>query len=322
MKDLRAIFAGAALALICGAAQAQAYPSHPIRLVVPYPAGGGTDFFARLAGAKMTEDLGQQILIDNRPGATTIIGAEAVTKSAPDGYTVLLGDTATYAVNPSLYKKLPYDPIKDLDPVTLTVRASLLLVVNNDLPVHSVKELLAYAKSKSGQLNYGSPGAGSPHHLAMEMFKQRTGINATHIPYKGAAPAVQDLIAGQIQLMFIDLGSGGPQIRAGKVRALAIADDKRLASMPDLPTVVEAGYSGFEAYAWQGFTVPTGTPKEIISLLNREYAKVAADPVIQQKLRDVGFEPIPSTPEQLTARIKSEQVKWAKVIKEGNITIE
>ena len=303
-------------------AAAQAYPNRAMRLIVPYPAGGGTDFFARLVGAKMSDNMRQQMLIENRPGATTMIGAELVAKSPPDGYTILLGDTATYAVNPALIKKLSYDPLKDFDPVSLTVRASLLLVINDAMPVRSVKELIEYAKARPDTLNFGSPGAGSPHHLAMELLKQRTGISVTHVPYKGAAPATQDLIGGQIQLMFLDLGTGGPQVRSGKVRALAIGDDRRLAAMPDLPTVSEAGVPGFEAYAWQGFALPAGSPKEAVATLNREFAKAAADSTVQQKLREVGFESIPSTPEQMTARIKSEQVKWAKVIKDGNISID
>lgn len=311
-----------AIALASALAGAQTYPNKALRLIVPYPAGGGTDFFARLVGAKMGESMGQQILVENRPGATTIIGTEAAAKAAPDGYTVLLGDTATYSANPALYKKLPYDPLKDLEPVSLTVRASLLLVVNNALPVKSVRELIEYARARPGQLNYGSPGTGSPHHLAMELLKQRTGIAVTHVPYKGAAPATQDLIGGQIQLMFLDLGTGGPHVKAVKVRALAIGDEKRLASMPELPTVSESGVTGFEAYAWQGFSLPAGTPKGVVATLNREYAKAAADQVVQQKLREVGFEPIPGSPEQMTAHIKSEQVKWAKVVKDGNITID
>ena len=245
-------FAAIALRLSL-AAQAQVYPAKQLRLVVPYPAGGGTDFFARTVGAQLAVQLGQPVVVENRPGAATIIGAEAVAKSAPDGYTLLLGDTATFAVNPSLYKKLPYDPSKDLSPVTMTGRFALLLVVNPaKLKADSVKELVEMAKQASGRIDYASPGPGSPHHLAMEMFKQRTGTQFTHVPYKGAAPAIQDLLSGQVPLMFLDLAAGAPQIKAGKLKALAVASDKRIAALPDLVTVGEAGIDGFRSLGVAG----------------------------------------------------------------------
>lgn len=312
--------AGAAFA---GNGFAQSYPTKPIRLVVPYPPGGGTDFFARTVAAKMSEDLGQQIIVENKPGASTMIGAESVAKSsAPDGYSVLLGDNATYAVNPSLYKKMPYDPLKDLAPVTLTARFALLLVVHPSVPVNTVQEFVALAKSQPGQLNFGSPGPGSPHHLAMELFEQRAGIDLTHVPYKGGAPATQDLLGGRIPTMFLDLATAAPHIKAGKLRALAVANATRLASMPDLPTVAELGYAGYEATAWQGFTVPAGTPAPIIARLNAAYAKAAADQSVRQRLNEAGAELIPSSPEALAAFMRSETAKWAKTIKDGNITVE
>jgi tripartite-type tricarboxylate transporter receptor subunit TctC len=322
MPSVRLVFSVIAL-LMSVAAQAQVYPAKPIRLVVPYPAGGGTDFFARTVGAQLAQQLGQPIAVENRPGAATIIGAEVVAKSAPDGYTLLLGDTATFAVNPTLYKKLPYDPSKDLSPITMTGRFALLLVVNPaKMRATSVRELVENAKKTPGKLDYASPGPGSPHHLAMEMFKQQTGTEFTHVPYKGAAPAIQDLLSGQIPLMFLDLAAGAPQIKAGKLKALAVASDKRIAALPDLPTVAESGVAGFEAWAWQVLAVPAGTPKEIVARLGAEYRKAINVPELRQKLIDAGIDPLQSSPGDASAYIRSETLKWAKVISEGKITVE
>jgi tripartite-type tricarboxylate transporter receptor subunit TctC len=322
MLLVRAFLAALAL-LLSFAAQAQVYPSKPIRLIVPYPAGGGTDFFARTVGAQLAAQFGQPVIVENKPGAATIVGAEAAAKSPGDGYTLLLGDTATFAVNPSLYKKLPYDPSKDLTPVTMTGRFALLLVVNPaKLKAGSVMELIETAKQASGKIDYASPGAGSPHHLAMELFKQRTGAQFTHVPYKGAAPAVQDLLAGQVPLMFLDLAAGAPQIKAGKLRALAVASDKRIAALPDLVTVGEAGVPGFEAWAWQVLAVPETTPRDIVARINAEYRKAIALPDLRQKLIDAGIDPLQSSPQDASAYIRSEALKWAKVISEGRISVE
>jgi len=324
MLSTRLILCALALAATFAApAHAQVYPAKPIRLVVPYPANDGTDFFARLVGAQLSTQLGQPVVVENRPGAATIIGAEAVAKSAPDGYTLLLGDTATFAVNPSLYKKLPYDPSKDLTAVTMTGRFALLLVVNpTKLKVGSVAELVERAKQASGKIDYASPGPGSPHHLAMEMFKQQTGTQFTHVPYKGSAPAVQDLLGGQIPLMFLDLAAGAPQIKSGKLRALAVASDKRISALPDLPTVAESGVPGFEAWAWQVLAVPETTPRPIVDRLNAEFRKAVSLPEIRQKLVDAGIDPLQSSPADASAYIRSETLKWAKVISEGKITVE
>ena len=322
LQVVRAAVAAIAALLAC-TGQAQVYPAKPIRLVVPYPAGGGTDFFARTVGAQLSSQLGQQIVVENRPGAATIIGAESVAKSPPDGYTLLLGDTATFAVNASLYKKLPYDPVKDLAPVTMTGRFALLIVVNpSKLSAASVQQLVEHAKKAPADLAYASPGPGSPHHLAMEMFKQRAGVHFTHVPYKGAGPAIQDLLGGQIPLMFLDLAAGAPQIRAGKLKALAVASDKRIAALPDLPTVAESGFGGFEAWAWQALAVPIGTPREVVARLNAEYRKAVNSPDIRQKLIDAGIDPLQSSPEDASAYIRSETLKWAKVISEGKISVE
>lgn len=304
-------------------AGAQTYPTKPVRLIVPYPAGGATDFFARAVFPKMGEALGQQVFVENRPGAGTAIGASEVARSAPDGYTLLLGDAGTYAFNPTLYKKLSYDPVKDFAPVSLTGRFALILTVNpSTMQAKSVKEFVAIAKSRPGKIDYGAPGPGSPIHLAMEFFKQRAGITMTPIPYKGGADAMNDLIGGRIATMFLDIASGTPQIKSGRVRALAVASAKRVAALPDLPTIGESGYPGFEAWAWQGFVAPAGTPRDVIMKLNSEFARVMADPAIKQRLSDIGFEPQTSTPGQFSVYMKSEIAKWAKVIRESNISLD
>ena len=322
LRTIARLAAAFALALAGGALNAQGYPAKPVRLVVPYPPGGGTDFFARTVAAKLSDNLGQQVVVENRPGAATIIGAEAVAKSPPDGYTILLGDTATFAVNPTLYKKLPYDPLKSFEPITLTGRFALLLVVHASVQANSVADLVALAKAKPGTLNYASPGPGSPHHLAMALFLQRTGISMVHVPYKGAGPAIQDLLGGQIPTMFLDLAAGAPQIKGGKIRALAVASPKRIAALPDLATLAESGLPGYEAWAWQGLVAPAGTPRDVIAKLGAEYAKAINDPGIRQKIVDAGVDPLQSSPQEFTDYIRSEQGKWAKVVKDGNITVE
>jgi tripartite-type tricarboxylate transporter receptor subunit TctC len=322
-RSVLAFAAGVALGLPGTIARAQAYPTKPVRLMVPYAAGGGTDFFARTVGQKLGEGLGQTIVVENRPGAATIIGAEAAAQAPPDGYTALVADSTTLAVNPSLYRKLPYDPLKDFAPVTLTARFAMLLVVNpNVSKAGNVKEFIDEAKKAQGQMPYASVGSGTTHHLAMELFQERVGIKLVHVPYKGAGPAIQDLAAGQVPVMFVDLAAGSPMIKAGKLKVLGVASPKRIAALPDVPTLAEQGVPDFEAWAWQGLVVPAGTPKEIIARLNTEYAKAVADPVIRQKLMDAGVEPVTSTPEQMTAYVKSETEKWARVIKQADIKVE
>jgi tripartite-type tricarboxylate transporter receptor subunit TctC len=320
---IAALAATAALVSFAGDALAQAYPAKPIRLVVPYPAGGATDFFARLVFPKLGDALGQPVVVENRPGAGTAIGASEVARSAPDGYILLLGDAGTYAFNPTLYKKLSYDPAKDFAPVSLTGRFALILAVNQSvLNVNSVDAFVQAAKQAPGKIDYGAPGPGSPIHLAMELFKQRAGITMTPIPYKGGADALSDLIGGRIGALFPDIATGLPQIRAGKIKALAVASEKRVAALPGLPTVGESGYPGFEAWAWQGFVAPAGTPHDVVLKLNGAFARVLADPAIKQRLSESGFEPQSSSPEQFAAYMKSEIAKWAKVIRESNISLD
>lgn len=306
--------------LVSAGAAAQTYPNKPIRLVVPYAAGGGSDVFARTVAPAMAADLGQTIYIENKPGAATAIGADQVAKSAPDGYNVLLGDTATYAVNPHLYSKLAYDPQKDLAPISLTARFALILVVNEAVPAKSVAELVALAKKQP--MTYGTPGTGSPHHLAMELFRQRAGIALTNVPYRGSAPATNDLLGGVIPLMFLDLASAAQHIKAGKIRALAISSPTRLPEWKDVPTLAESGFAGYEAWAWQGFSVPANTPAAIVDRLNAAYRKAAADPANRQRVTDQGGELLTSTPEEMRSYIRSEGAKWARLIQEANIKVD
>jgi tripartite-type tricarboxylate transporter receptor subunit TctC len=319
----------AALTLCAGAlfggtaAQAQAYPTKPVHVIVPYPAGGATDFFARTVFTRMSEGLGQQVLVENRPGAGTAIGASEVARAAPDGYTLLLGDAGTYAFNPTLYKKLSYDPVKDFAPISLTGRFALILAVNpTTMPVKSLKEFVETVKRNPGKIDYGAAGPGAPLHLAMELFRKTADLDMTPIPYKGGADAMADVIGGRIPTMFLDIASGLPQVKGGKVRAIAVASEKRVAALPDVPTVGEQGYPGFEAWAWQGFVAPAGTPRPVIARLNAEFAKVMADPTVKQRLSESGFEPQVSTPEQFSAYMKSEIAKWAKVIHDSNISLD
>ena len=323
LARLALLLPAAVLAAAAAPALAQPYPSKPIRLIVPYAAGGGTDFFARTVGGKLGEDLGQTVIVDNKPGAATIIGAEAAAKSPPDGYTVLLADSTTLAVNPSLYKKLPYDPVKDFAPVSLTARFAMLLVVNPTMSkATNVKEFVEEARADKGGMSYASVGAGTTHHLTMELFRERMGIKLTHVPYKGAGPAIQDVVGGQVPVMFVDYAAGAPMIKAGKLRVLGVASPKRIAALPDVPTLAEQGIAGFEAWAWQGLVVPAGTPKEIIARLNADYAKAVNTPAIRQKLVDAGVEPLTSTPEEMAAYVKSETAKWAQVVKAADIKVE
>jgi len=325
MKNRRKVlsYLGATSLLpLVGEARADNYPSKSIRLIVPYPPGGGSDTFARVIAPKLSNSLGQQFIVDNRPGAATILGAEFVAKAPADGYTLLLGDNSTYAVNSSLYKKLPYSPMVDFAPISLTAKFSLLLVVNPSMPANKLSEFVAYAKSRPKQINFASPGAGSPHHLAMELFADRAGIQMTHVPYKGGAPAAQDLLAGVIPAMVLDYATAAQHIQSGKLRAIAALSDKRLDQLKELPTIAESGYPGFEAWAWQGIVVPAKTPEEIVQRLNAEIVKVAIDKDVQAKISEIGGEFKSSTPSAMMSYMRSETDKWAKIIKEANISID
>jgi tripartite-type tricarboxylate transporter receptor subunit TctC len=321
--DRRQFLAGAAVLALAGATPAtaqSAYPNRPVRLVVPYPPGGGTDFFARLVGTAMGETLGQSVIVENRAGAATIIGAEAVARAAPDGYTILLGDTATFAANKSLYQKLPYDPQRDFAPITLTGRFAIVLLVNiNKLKVASLKDLIEAARRAPGTIDYASPGVGSPFHLATELLAGAAGIKLNHVPYRGVAPALQDLAAGQIGMMFVDFASARSQLATPGIKALAVASPTELAGLPGVPTVAASGFPGFEAWAWQGFVAPAGTPADIVGKLNAGYLAAIKNPEIVAKLTGAGIDVLQSTPAEFSAYMRSETEKWEKVVKAANI---
>src|SRR5712692_5015099 len=263
---------------------AQGYPSKPIRLIVPFAAGGGNDNVARLVGKRLSESLGQQVVIDNRPGAGGVVGAELAAKSAPDGYTLFLGGVGSHAINPNLHERLPYDPIKDFDPVALLASAPLILVVHPSVPAGSIRELVALARSKPGQLNYASNGNGSSSHLAAVMFEAMAGVAMVHVPYKGLSPALIDLLSGRVQLMFSSVVAILPHIKAGKLRGLAVTGSRRLALMPDLPTIAESGLAGYEASSWYGVLAPAGTSRKIVLRLNSEIVKALDQPEVRSGL--------------------------------------
>jgi tripartite-type tricarboxylate transporter receptor subunit TctC len=297
------------------AENAQDYPSKPIRLVVPFTPGGSTDILARVIGVKLTEAWGRQVVIDNRPGAGGNIGVDLVAKSPADGYTLVMGHIGTFGVNPTLYPKLPYDPIKDFQPITLVALVPNMLSVNPALPAKSVKELLALAKAKPGTINFGSGGNGSAAHLAGEYFKLMSKTDITHIPYRGTSPAVTDLIAGQIQMIITGVPPTLNFVKTGKLRALAVATSKRLPLLPDLPTISEAGVPGYEATQWYGVLAPAGTPKPIVAKLNAEMSKAIKGPDVREKLAADAAEPVGNSPEEFGAFIKKEIARWAPVVK-------
>lgn len=314
------------LALVAGATTAATapYPERPIRIVVPYPPGGATDVVARLVAEKMSGELGQQIFVDNRPGAGTMIGATAVARSAADGYTLLVGDTGTYALNPTLYdNQLTYDPAKDFAPVCRTGRVPLILVANpKAIAARTVADLVKLAKADPGKIDYGAPGPGAPLHLAMELFRQRVGIKATPIPYKGGADALADLLGGRIAIMFVDAATGVSHIKSGALTALAASTDERIATIPDVPTVAEAGVPDFEAWAWNGLAAPAGTPGEVIVKLSAACRTALSNPALQQRFSEINVESAPSSPEEFTALIRDETAKWRAVITEAGISLK
>ena len=300
-------------------AQAQNYPSKPIRLVVPFTPGGSSDILARAVGQKLTEAWGQPVLIDNVPGAGGSVGADRVAKAAPDGYTLLMGHIGTLAVNPSIYPNLSYDPVRNFTPVAWVASVPNVLVVHPSVPAKSVKELVALAKSKPGQLNYGSGGNGSAAHLATEYLKLQSQTFMVHVPYRGTAPAVTDLVGGQIQLMFTGGPAVLPFVKSGQLRALAVSSSKRLNAMPDLPTVAESGYKGFEADQWYGIVAPAGTPKDIVAKLNAQINQALESSELKNRLQSEGAIAMPTTPETFGALIAREIERWKPVVRAGQI---
>jgi len=319
-RFLRAGAALAAAALYPGAASAQdKWPSKPVRWIIPYAAGGFADLRARQLGQQLGKALGTVIVVDNKAGAGGVIGTDAIAKAAPDGYTIGMGNLAPLAVNVSLMKQLPYDPAKDLVPIIMIERAPLILMTHPDSGIHSVADVIAQAKARPGALGFGSSGVGGAHHLSGEMLKMMTGIDMTHIPYKGGSPAAADLVAGHIPLMF-ELGySALPNLRAGKLRPLAVTSNKRLAVLPDVPTMDEAGVKGFESYNWQGVVAPAGTPASVIARLNRELNEILLQPEIRKSIEDTGAQVGGGTAEEFGAFVRAETASWAKVVKAAKI---
>ncbi len=315
------VFLAGALPAADALAQA-AYPSRPVKLVVPFPPGGPLDAVGRAIAQKLTEAWGQSVVVDNRPGAGGNIGADLVAKSAPDGYTVVMGALSTHAVNPSLYPSMPYDAVKDFAPITLVAITPNVLVVNPSLPVHSVKELIAYAKAHPGKLSFGSGSNGSAGHLAGELFKVEASVDMTHIPYRGAAPAMQALLAGDTQLMFDNLASSMPQVKAGKLRALAVTTAQRSRLVPELPTMIEAGVPGFDISTWFGLLAPAGTPPDIIAKWNAEVTRILNSPDMRERLAAQGAEAAPDTPQQFARFIASELPKYARIVKASGAKVD
>lgn len=318
-----ALFASIALATLTatGSLSAQTFPTKPITIVVPASPGGAIDLAARLIGQKLTESTGQSVVVDNKAGATGIIGTDFVAKAAPDGYTLALV-ASSHAINPSIVKRLPFDTVKGFEPVALTHVVPLVLVVSPSLPVKSVKDLIAYGKAHPGELSFASSGAGGAPHFSGELFKSMTGLDLTHIPYKGSTLAHPDLISGRTSLMFDTVAAVNVQIKANRVRALAVTTAKRSSILPDVPTMAEAGMTGFETSTWGGLLAPAGTPKATVAKLNAEVNRILALPDVRKSLQDAGIEPGNGTPQQFGDFIQTEMVKWAKVAKGANIQPE
>lgn len=304
-----------AVLLGAGGTLAQDYPNKPIRLVVPFPPGGPADILARAIGQPLSENWGQRVVVDNRSGAGGIIGSDIAAKAAPDGYTLLVGFVGTHAINPSLYSKLPYDNVKDFEPVGRVATATIILVVHPSVPANSVRELISVAKAKPNVLTFGSPGNGTPQHLAGELFNTMAGVKMVHIPFKGAAPAIVDLLAGQVSVIFSSAPPALPHIATGKLRALAVTSAKRSSVAPDLPTIAESGLPGYEVVNWYGIFTPSRTRKEIVAKLNAEILKILNMSDVKERLSSVGIETFNSTPAQFAIFIKEETEKWAKVVK-------
>lgn len=313
------LIAAALAAAGASAASAQTYPTKPVRLVVGFAPGGSTDVTARIVAQKLSEAWKQQVIVDNRSGAGGNIGAEAVAKAPPDGYTLLIATTGVMAINHRLYRNLPFDAVRDFAPVTQIGALPLILIVHPSLPARSVKELIAIAKARPGQLSYASSGVGSATHMTTELFRMMAGVDIVHIPYKGSGQAMADLIGGQVGLAFDQITSSLPQVESGKLRALAVTSAKRFPSVPKLPSVAEAGIPGYESVSWNGISAPAGTPREIIGRIQSEVARTVQLPDIKERFFKDGIEPVASTPEQFAAHIRSERTKWEKVVDAAGI---
>jgi tripartite-type tricarboxylate transporter receptor subunit TctC len=312
---------GLVMLLCVDAAFAQSYPAHQVRMIVPFAPAGPTDVIARIVGQKLSDSLGQQFFVENQPGAGGNIGIGSVARAAPDGYTILVV-SSSYVVNPSLYDKIPYDPDKDLAPVTMMAASPNVLVVNPDVPAHSVKELIALIKANPGKYSFASAGTGTTPHLSGALFNLSQGLDLVHVPFNGAGPAIQSTLGGHTPMAFTALPPAAPLIKEGKLRALAVTSAKRSPALPDVPTMAEAGLLGQEADTLQGVLVPAKTPPEIIALLHREIVKAIATPDVQQRFAELGFDPAGTTPAQFAAQIKDEIAKWGKVVRDAHIKVE
>ncbi len=301
------------------ACNAQSFPNKPLRMIVPFPAAGGADIFARLVSRKLADQIGQGVVVDNRAGASGIIGSEFVARSAADGYTLLLGTTGTHATNPAVYARLPYDPLKDFATVSLVAEAPFVLLVHPSLPVRNVKELIAFARARPGQLNYGSAGIGSSSHLGFEQFNLMTGIKTEHVPYKGLPLATGDTIAGNLTMTWDSIAASAAMIRSYRLRALGIGSLKRSPLMPELPTIAEAALPGFELVSWYGIFAPAGTPAEVVRRLNGEIVKAVASPELRDQYASLGATQVSNTPEEFAAMLKRDIAKWAKVARDVNL---
>jgi tripartite-type tricarboxylate transporter receptor subunit TctC len=317
----RFAFSVVALAAVAVTAQAQAYPSKPIRWIVPFPPGGSTDLLARVVGQKLTESWGQQVIVENKGGAGGTLGAAEAARAPADGYTLLMG-AIHHTIASSVYPRLPYDFQKDFAPITVVAIVPNVLVVNPSVPANSTKELIAYAKANPGKLTYGSAGMGTAHHLIGEQFNLQAGVNILHVPYKGSSPAVADLIGGQVLIMYDTVASCLPHIKSGKLRPLAVATAKRSSALPDVPTIAEAALPGFEVTTWFGALAPAKTPKEIVVKLNGEIVRILAMPDVRKRLLEAGAEPVGNSPEQMAAQIRKETEEFAKIVKQAKITVE
>jgi len=319
---VRNALAGLVLALIAGVTAAQPWPSKPIKWVVPFAPGGTTDILARTIGEKLSVTLGQPIIVENKPGAGGGVGAEQVAKSPPDGYTIMGGTISTHAINASLYKNLPYDPVRDFAPITLIVRVPNMLVVNPDVPAKDVRELIALLKANPGKYSFASSGNGTSQHLSGELFKVMTGVEMQHVPYRGSPPALADVVGGQVTMTFDNITTAWPLVKGGKLRALAVTTAKRSPIAPDVPTLAESGLAGYEIGSWQGVFAPAGVPAEIVKRFNAEIVRIINAPDVRQKLVDMGAEPAPNTPEEFAAMVKAEVAKWADVVRKSGATVD
>ena len=322
MKRFTTAILGFLLIGLCHLVMAQTYPAKPIRIVVPFPAGGIADLFARVIGQKFNEAWGQPVVVDNRPGAGGNIGAEIVAKSPADGYTLVMGSIGTHSVNVSLFSKLAYDPIRDFAPVALVMEAEGLLVLHPSVPVKTVKELIALAKARPGQVAYASAGYGTAGHLSGELFKSMAKVDLVHVPYKGNVPAITDLIAGQTSLLFATMPTVLPQVQAGRLKALAVTSSARSPAAPELPTIAEAALPGYSVTNWIGLFAPAGTPRDAVSKLNGEIIRIMQAPDIQKRLANEGAKFTAKTPEEFGAFVRSEIAKWAKVVKDAGIRVD